>query len=281
VTGVDISEKAVAAFRLNNKGRCIQGDILKELIVADCDIIVGGPSCKPWSAVNLTRRGKRHKDYELLNRFFEHIRQNSPEMFLMENVPLIAHETNLWKNFAKLERDGYSIKAKSISYGDYGAPTKRRRFIAFGSRKQDSATFFEKLSRYERSARPIKNVIWDLRNKENGQAKDHVWPELKTIDRYKPYYESGKYGWCILKWMEPAPSFGNVMKTYTLHPNSYDGGQTRVISVREAFLVMGFDPKFHFPEGLGLGLRYQMVVDAVSPVFSRVAAKVMKDLMSN
>jgi hypothetical protein len=31
--------------------------------------------------------------------------------------------------------------------------------------------------------------------------------------------------------------------------------------------------------GLGVGVRYQMIVDSVSPVFSLVAAKVVKELI--
>ncbi|MHA2152535.1 MAG: hypothetical protein ACXAAQ_11175 [Candidatus Thorarchaeota archaeon] len=43
---------------------------------------------------------------------------------------------------------------------------------------------------------------------------------------------------------------------------------------------MGFDNDFVFPEGMGMGLRYQMASDAVSPIFSSVAAKAMKDIMT-
>ena len=41
---------------------------------------------------------------------------------------------------------------------------------------------------------------------------------------------------------------------------------------------MGFDNDFRFPEGTGLKRGYQMVADAVSPVFSRVSANVMKEI---
>jgi DNA (cytosine-5)-methyltransferase 1 len=125
----------------------------------------------------------------------------------------------------------------------------------------------------------VKDAIWKLREKKRNEIPDHVWPELKTIDKYRHYYATGKYGWYILKWNEPAPSFGNVMKTYILHPDSFNGQSTRVISVREALLVMGFDNSFRFPQDLGLGARYQMIVDAVSPVFSYAAARVSKDLL--
>ena len=41
---------------------------------------------------------------------------------------------------------------------------------------------------------------------------------------------------------------------------------------------MGFDRGFHFPKGMGMGIRYQMVADAVSPVFAYAAACVTKEI---
>jgi DNA (cytosine-5)-methyltransferase 1 len=110
---------------------------------------------------------------------------------------------------------------------------------------------------------------------------DHVWPELRTINKYRKYYKTGKYGWYILDWKEPAPSFGNVMKTYILHPDAFNGRRTRVISVKEALLIMGYDSRFRFPQDYGLGARYQMVVDSVSPTFSYPAAKVTEEIISS
>ena len=127
----------------------------------------------------------------------------------------------------------------------------------------------------------VRDVIWDLREKKKNAVVDHVWPELNTIDKYRKYYEKGKYGWYILKWNEPAPSFGNVMKTYILHPFGFNGKKTRVISIKEALLIMGFSESFRFPQGLGLGSRYQMIVDSVSPVFSFAAANVIRNIMLN
>jgi DNA (cytosine-5)-methyltransferase 1 len=241
-------------------------------------VIIGGPSCRPWSPVNLTRRGKNHKDYRLLSRYFKHIRENKPNMFIMENVPLLAKESVLQWNLKRL-RKSYSVASQIITYSDFGAATKRRRMIIFGTENGDANLFFEKLNDYKKPSKHVKDVIWNLRNKEKGEVRDHDWPELKTIDRYRHYYETGKYGWYILNWDKPAPSFGNVMKTYILHPYGFNGHPTRVISVKEAMLIMGYDADFRFPESFGLGARYQMVVDSVSPVFSRIAATVVKELL--
>lgn len=257
-----------------------QSRSLKELIETDSPLIIGGPSCRPWSAVNLTRRGKKHKDYMLLSRFFKHVEHNQPQMFILENVPSITKEITLWRNIKRLKKQGYSVLSQTVIYSNYGAPTKRHRFIAFGIKGKEAALFFKNLSKHERPPTQIKDVIWDLRDKAKGEIRDHVWPNLRTIDKYKRYYETGKYGWYILQWTKPAPSFGNVMKTYILHPDSFNGSTTRVISIKEALLVMGFDKNFHFPEKLGLGARYQMVVDSVSPVFSYAAALTTKEFVA-
>jgi site-specific DNA-cytosine methylase len=69
------------------------------------------------------------------------------------------------------------------------------------------------------------------------------------------------------------------MKTYILHPDSFNGGTDRVISVREAWLIMGFSRSFQLPEKSSMWIRYQMAVDSVSPYFSRVAGRILKNLL--
>jgi len=278
--GVDISEKAGRTYELNKVGSFIKADLSHEIVDGEYEIVVGGPPCKPWSSVNLRKRGIKHQDYHLLSRYFEHIKHHSPKVFLLENVPPLANDQTYKANIKRLEKVGYSVTGKKIVYSDFGAPIRRHRFIVFGTKNGDAQFFFKKLSKYEETPKMVKDAIWSLRDKKKDEANDHVWPELKTINKYKEYYRTGKFGWYILNWDKPAPSFGNIMKTYILHPDSFDGRPPRVISVKEASLIMGFDEDFRFPKGLGLGSRYQMIVDAVSPVFSYAAAKAVKEIIS-
>ena len=74
---------------------------------------------------------------------------------------------------------------------------------------------------------------------------------------------------------QQAPSFGNVMKTYTLHPS-----RERVVSVREVMSIMGFPWWFTFPYDMGHTKKYQMVADVVSPNFSLICAHYMKELFT-
>jgi DNA (cytosine-5)-methyltransferase 1 len=283
VTGADISKNAEAAYTSNKIGKFINADLSNEILTDGFDIIVGGPPCKPWSTVNLIKREKNHEDYSLVSRFFKHVEANMPDVFLFENVPAVAKDKSLNFYLKKLSSSkfNYSINKNFIYYKNHGAPTRRKRFIAIGFRKGNSNQFFELLSKSQvKKYATVSDAIRYLEHVNLGEKRDHEWPNLKTSDRYKAYYKTGKFGWYVLNWNEQAPSFGNIMKTYILHPNSFNGGITRAISVREAMLLMGFPRSYHFPLKQGLGARYQMVADSVSPRFSNAAAKIIKQIQT-
>lgn len=279
VEGVDISEDAGKTYSLNKVGSFFRADLSCEIVDGDYEILIGGPPCKPWSSVNLRKRGKRHRDYNLLTRYFEHIKRHSPRYFFLENVPPLANDHIYKASVAHLRKLGYSVAGENIVYSDFGAPISRHRFIVFGAKTDQASRFFEELAKNKKDAKTVKDAIWHLRDQKKDETGDHVWPELKTIDKYEKYYRTGKFGWHKLNWNQPAPSFGNIMKTYILHPDSSNGKQSRVISIKEASLIMGFAENFCFPKGLGMGSRYQMIVDAVSPTFSYVAANIVKEMI--
>lgn len=281
VTGIDMCDAAGKTFEMNNFGYFKKADLKNELIEGQFDVIIGGPPCRPWSAVNTSRRGVNHPDFILLSRFFEHVAINRPKVFVLENVPLLRNEPTLKQHIERLQSPefGYSIVSKVIKYSDYGATTNRRRFIIFGSKISKAEQFFSELSKFQSSPKTVKSAIWQLRNKEKNEVKEHIWPNLKTIDKYLDKYRSGRFGWYILDWGKAAPSFGNIMKTYILHPDAFKGGAKRVLSVKEAALIMGFADDFVFPEDVGIGLKYQMIVDSVSPVFSEIAAKIIQEMV--
>jgi DNA (cytosine-5)-methyltransferase 1 len=104
-----------------------------------------------------------------------------------------------------------------------------------------------------KKAKTVRDAIGYLNSVKEGAVNDHMYPKLRAIDKYRRYYESNKFGWYILQWDNPAPSFGNVMKTYTLHPSSWNGANPRVISIGEALIIFGFNRNFIFPEGIDVG----------------------------
>ena len=282
VVGVDIKEISGRIFEINSIGQFVLMDLSKDSISGNFDVIIGGPPCRPWSSLNTRKRERNHEEAKLLDRFFEHVAELKPAVFIMENVPPVANDGGLLEWIKKLQSHGYSICGKIIAYSEWGAATCRKRFFLAGVKRTiaEAMHLWEYINRHRSRPATVREAIYHLSDKSSGEIPDHEWPDLKTIDRYLHKYRSGKFGWYILEWDRPAPSFGNIMKTYILHPSSFKEGTPRVISVREAMAIKGFDMSFRFPEGTGLSSRYQMVADAVSPVFSRITARAVYYLLS-
>jgi DNA (cytosine-5)-methyltransferase 1 len=277
VTGVDNVTSVPEIFALNQLGETRILNLHHQTQNGGFDVVVGGPPCRPWSSVNLTRRRGDHDSFRYLTRFVSHVLANKPSVFLMENVPPARHDAE--RSARRLTSGGYEIRSTVVRYSDFGAPTSRRRFMLWGTRSGDPDRFLEELERQKRPATTVRQAIGNLEQVARGTVRDHDYPDFQTIESYMDRYESGQYGWYRLSWDQAAPSFGNVMKTYTLHPSSWDGTPARVISVKEALLLMGFDSQFGFPAGLGIGLRYQMVADSVSPMFSLAAARAIRKML--
>jgi len=287
VTGYDIHPRVAEIFEMNRIGRARVADLSKDPISPEdrnVPLVIGGPPCRPWSKLNLRRRGTRHPDYNLLRSFAGIVESIRPEAFLMENVPLLSRDPAL-KDCLQTLVDTYEMEHSIVCYADYGAATARRRLILAGFRRNRSSgrarQFFERLKDFRRPPRSVRSALEDLAGINSESDPDHVWFNFQTIDRYQEKYRSGKYGWYQLCPDRPAPSFGNIGKTYILHPFAGNGHGVplRVLSVREAMTIMGFPRDFRFPPGMSKTLRYQMVADAVSPVFAAVCARVMRELL--
>lgn len=278
VTGIDINKTAVETYKSLTGGNAMVRDIYLEPVSGDYTGIIGGPPCRPWSTVNLHRRRYEHRDYGLVNMFFNTVLRIRPSFFIMENVPAIRHDPIIEKSMMRMENAGYSIMTEMYRYSDFGAPVARKRFFISGMLNNENI-IFDKVNSKKGGYSTVKEAIWRLRNKPENSILGHDWPYMKTIEKYKKYYLTGKFGWNQLEWGSPAPSFGNVMKTYTLHPDhGVDSNDPRVISVLEALRIMGFD-KYPFSVNAGRGIRYQMIVDSVSPVFSKVIGQVMYEII--
>lgn len=271
VAGFDLNRFVPEIFAMNGLGRAEIVDLSKAIPEGNAEVIIGGPPCKPWSVVNLTRRGSEHPDHGLIEAYSRVVEEKRPLVFVLENV--IQAKKEVERVTARL-RQHYKTWIGQICYGEWGAPTLRKRLFAIGVRKDTSGEPGDILSELNRSRKPpmtVREAIGYLAGNETGDP-EHVYLKCRTIRKYMKHYCTGRYGWHILDWDRPAPSFGNIAKTYILHPDSRNGMEPRAISVREALCIMGFPRDFRFPERTPVTMRYQMVADAVSPVFSEELA---------
>jgi DNA (cytosine-5)-methyltransferase 1 len=284
MTGVDSEEVAGAVYRQAGFGNAVRHDLGASLYDGGSfSVVLGGPPCRPWSAVNLQRRRGAHPDYGLLARFVEHVGVIRPDIFVMENVPALRSDSVYAEGTRELKAAGYAVHAALLHYDLFGAATRRRRLFTVGVRdsQHGAREFFRLLDVQRAPSRTVGDAILHLRDVSRDAAPDHDWSELRSIHKYKQRYDSGQFGWRKLDYTQPAPSFGSVAKTYILHPEAGIGDYLeRVLSVREVLAIMGFDESVRFPQGTARARRYQMVANAVSPQVSRALAVVVRQMLA-
>jgi DNA (cytosine-5)-methyltransferase 1 len=278
IRGFDHDKHAISTYRFN-VGPCDDADLRSEIPRIEVDVLLGGPPCRPWSRLNLRTARREHPDRPLVGAFTKMVMRHEPAVFVLENVPLLERDPLYAELVERAARLGYDTGSRLVTYSDFGAASARKRLFLFGSRSFEVWRLLESLERLKRPGRNVGDALAPYEQYGAGEFADHEWPNLRTIHKYSGKYQSEKYGWYRLDAAKPAPSFGHVQKTYILHPRSYDGVGPRVISVREAMAIVGFEEGFRFPEGVPMTAKYRMVADAVSPVFSRALAQAVRELL--
>lgn len=277
VTGVDINRWAGETYLLNGTGEFLRMNLIDSHPQGVFDVIIGGPPCQPWSALNTGKRGSEHPLYGCMDAYFRIVERMLPNAFILENVPGMGGDPEFRRGLWRMRCIGYSVGVSVLSYSDFGSAWARKRLFAIGVRREfgtDAETVFKRIPRDKTLT--LRHAIGDLAGIMPDASIDHIWPRVNTISRYLRFYRTGKYGWYVLDWDRPAPSFGNICKTYILHPDSFNGGETRPISVREALRIAGFPDDYRFPVGCPMTMKYQMIADTVSPAFSQRLAVILK-----
>jgi len=149
---VDNDPFCVETLRTNKISRAVMqidvfktkgSDILDEagLTKDAIDLIVGGPSCQPFSRSNEgKRRGIDDPRGRLVLEFVRIVKEIHPVAFVMENVVGLASSNNgkdLEIVLKGLTKCGYRVTTFVLNAADFGVPQKRQRLfiIGFCSRK--------------------------------------------------------------------------------------------------------------------------------------------------
>lgn len=151
--GIDFDEAAVETFAANfGNDRAVHADLLeytaadvRRAVGSDIDVILGGPSCQPFSTHGRQQRwvvGDPRSD--LWSRMHSYVEQLQPRAFLMENVPGMLYYADgtfvdsLVDAFRGL---GYSLSFQLVLAADYNVPQLRRRLIVVGMRGDEPFVF--------------------------------------------------------------------------------------------------------------------------------------------
>ena len=280
VAGIDFDESCKFAYEKNNDGIFIHksicevsGDEIDALFGnADIKILVGCAPCQPFSAHQKNKKDRSsHKDWGLLYDFQRLVKEISPQIVSMENVPELRKEKVFADFVESLKTQGYNVNFKIHDASDYGVAQRRKRLLLLASKFGD-INFLDP----QDNKITIKDVISNMDKIRAGDLinnKDrlHISPKLNDINikRIKQSTPGGSWhDWdknllpnCYKKasgqsyksvygrmsWDDVAPTLTTQFINYGTgrfgHPQ-----QDRAISLREGALLQSFPPKYEFKD---------------------------------
>lgn len=268
---IDYDEGACKTYRQNIGMHITQGDIHKaftedgyplDSTVRGPDVIIGGPSCKPFSNANRHTRLSDHKDSDLLVQYMRIVEKLRPKVWAMENVPtvLTACGGSYYEAIKSAASSaGYDICSTVVQDCKLGGFTTRRRAVIIGSRiGTPSFADIGIAGKY----RSVKDALSPI---------DPSWPNYKdvsvssadTMKRMSFVPQGGNYTSIPAEYQtdsknrhsctyrrlsldEPAPTLVNWRKPPLIHPT-----KNRTLTVAEAKALQGLPKQFKVCGTLG------------------------------
>ena len=282
LAGIDLDESCEFSFEKNVGCEFVPEDISEirgeDLIEKywsdknDVKILVGCAPCQPFSSHSHKNKERgKGKKWFLLNEFIRIIKETSPDIISMENVPNLKNK-EIFNDFIRsLKEEKYYVSYSVVYCPDYGIPQKRKRLVLTASK-------YGKLRLISPSHAPenyisTKDAIGNLpavkaggvcesdplhrttnlseinlkriqASRPNGTWMD--WDESLRLACHKK--ESGNtyrsvYG--RMSWSEPSPTITTQFYNYGTgrfgHPE-----QDRSITIREAAILQTFPSDYIF-----------------------------------
>lgn len=299
VAGIDIDGSCQFAYEHNNNSQFIQKSIkdidaneLNGLFGEnDIRILVGCAPCQPFSNHQKKKYDrKQHKDWGLLYDFLRLVRDTTPTIVSMENVPSLRNE-QVFNDFVfGLQELGYHVNYKVHNTENYGMAQRRNRLlllasnlgeIEFANDDEPSLTVRDVIGhlpeieagqsseydKYHSSANLSELNLRRIRNSVQGGTWED-WPEELLPNCYKK--ESGK----SYKTVYGRISYNGIAPTLTTQFHAYGTGrfghpvQDRALSIREGALLQSFPENYQFvelDEQIKIGVLSRQIGNAVPP----------------
>lgn len=268
---IDYDAAACETYRHNIGTHIVHGDIHKaftpdeyplDTTVREPDVVIGGPSCKPFSNSNRHTRLEDHPDSDLVVQYMRVIETLRPKVFAMENVPevLTACNGSYFDAIKTVAQEcGYQLKAQIVQDNKAGGYTTRRRAVILGSRIGEPA--------FPPPLTPVPGkTVGDALGKIDGSwtnLDDVTIPGEDTKRRMSFVPQGGNYASipeeyrtasknrhsCTYRRLaldQPSPTLVNWRKPPLIHPT-----ENRTLSVAEAKALHGIPGYFRICGTLG------------------------------
>ena len=268
-------------------------------------VLAGCAPCQPYSTYTNKRTGK-DRDWRLLQKFGELVRELKPDVVTMENVPQLRHH-DVFDNFMQTLRDaGYGEPFKEVvNCASYGVPQSRKRLVVLASRldeidmisptheQKDFSTVREAIGglgridagstdesdRLHKASSLSPTNLSRIRNSSPGGTWRDWDESLRATCHSK---ESGQTYSSVYGRME----WDGLAPTLTTQFNGFGNGrfghpeQDRAISLREGAILQTFPRDYSFvPEGTPVSLTQiaRMIGNAVPVTLGQAIGKSIMD----
>jgi DNA (cytosine-5)-methyltransferase 1 len=279
---VELDRDAAETYRRNFGDHVLQVRIEDVPAWPQVDVVIGGPPCQGFSALN--RDGVGLERRTLWRQYYAALRDSGATAFVMENVPQLLASPEYLEFKTKVALLGFHVVQDVLLAADFGVPQSRRRAIAIGvkhgiARLPDPTHFRPDGPLLQNDDRPWRTFEWAVNNPvplslEPDGRRWHTArnPTAKSIERYKtiPAEGEGRFElaarrpditpscWLRKKsgttdvfgrlwWQRPAytirTEFFKPEKGRYLHPSEH-----RPITLREGARCMSFPDDFELPE---------------------------------
>lgn len=282
VAGVDFDDACEHPYIANHNGVAFHKYDVAKLKASEVEswfgdrsvrVLAGCAPCQPFSSYSQRYETIGTERWGLLSHFSRLVREITPDLVTMENVPTVTKHRVFHDFIATLKEQGYDVWYDVIDCAKYGLPQRRRRTVLLASllgpiRLQDPGASKPKTVEDVLRGLPVLrhggedkkdplhtasrlsplNLERINASKPGGSWRDwpaHLVAKCHRKETGKTY--PGVYG--RMKWNEPAPTlttqffgFGNGRFG---HPS-----QARGLSLREGAILQGFPQDYSFvPEG--------------------------------
>lgn len=188
IMAVEIEADPAATFQANfPNAEVLQQDlrdVVKNSLIPECDVVLGGPPCQGFSRLGKGDPERKYND--LWRAYVEAISQSSPKYFVMENVPqfLNSPERVLFERELRggMLENYIVAPIEILNCSDYRVPQNRKRMVILGSRRDQIPLRYPA----PESSRPrtVGEAFTDLKNKV---AKTDLPPRRTRVNgRVRP-----------------------------------------------------------------------------------------------
>lgn len=268
---IDYDEGACKTYRENIGLHITHGDIHKAFTaegypmddtVNSPDIIIGGPSCKPFSNANRHTRLSDHKDSDLLMQYMRIVQVLRPKVWAIENVPsvLTACDGSYFAAVKEVaETAGYETCSTIVQDCKVGGYTTRKRAIIIGSRIGKPSFTDLRITGKGKTVRDALSKIdasWPNYG-DVSESSDAVKQRMGFVPQGGNYtsipeeYQTASKDRhsCTYRRLaldEPSPTLVNWRKPPLIHPT-----ENRTLTVAEAKALQGLPKEFRVCGTLG------------------------------